>query len=307
MKTAHKLILIVIAAILVWKAESISSHIARAKNYIRSEYVIWKFHRPEADISALPPLTEKGNEWFTKYHFIAHSGGIIQGRKGTCSLEAWNLSYQRGVRIFDADLSFTSDNHLVLWHEWFDDLEQDYFPHRPTLEQFKGSLIFMKYHPMTAEDMIAFMASHSDLYVAGDSKYDPAEIFSALAETARKMNAEEVLSRVIVSLYRTDDVNRVKAVYPFKHFMMRQHIGHKRHNWYKLTEFCLKNNIHAVNVFNESAIDQDPEGVKILTSKGIRVYAAVVNSLKKLQCYKDLGVSGAVSDYLSESDWELLR
>ena len=304
MKTAHKLILIVIAAILVWKAESISSHIASAKNYIRSEYIIWKFHRPEADISALPSLTGKGNEWFTKYHFIAHNGGIIQGRTGSDSLEAWKLSYNRGVRIFDADLSFTSDNHLVLRHSWRDDLEQDYFPGQPTLEQFKGSLIFMKYHPMTAEDMITFMASHSDLYVAGDSKYDPAEIFSALAETARKMNAEEVLSRVIVSLYRADDVNKVKAVYPYEHFVLRQYGW--QHNWNKLADFCVKNDILAVNIFNY-VIDKDPEGVKILTSKGIRVYAAVVNSLKKLQGYKDLGVSGAVSDYLSESDWELLR
>ena len=54
-------------------------------------------------------------------------------------------------------------------------------------------------------------------------------------------------------------------------------------------------------------IDADPEGVKILTSKGIHVYSAVVNSLKQMQAHKDLGITGAVSDYLSESDWELLK
>lgn len=304
MKKACKFLLCLVVALALFKASGITSRITSAKNFLLLQYTIWKAHRLEADISTLAPLTEKGDEWFTKYHFIAHNGGIIQGRTGSDSLEAWELSYNRGVRIFDADLSFTSDNHLVLRHSWRDDLEQDYFPGQPTLEQFKGSLIFMKYHPMTAKDMITFMASHSDLYVAGDSKYDPAEIFSALAETARKMNAEEVLSRVIVSLYRADDVNKVKAVYPYENFALRQY-GFA-HNWYKLAEFCLKNNVHAVNIFN-FVIDNDPEGVKILTSKGIRVYAAVVNSLKKLQGYKDLGVSGAVSDYLSESDWELLR
>ena len=162
----------------------------------------------------------------------------------------------------------------------------------------------MKYHPMTAEDMIQFMLLHSDLYIAGDAKNDPAQIYSALVNIAKRMNAEEILSRVIVSLHRTEDVERVKAVYPFKNFVIRQYGW--RHNWYKLAEFCVKNDIHAVNIFNY-IIDADPDGVKILTSKGIHVFAAVVNSLSQLQAYKDLGVTGAVSDYLSESDWELLR
>ena len=304
MKTWYKFLLFILAILLVfWKFDSIASRINFIRN-LRDHLLVWRVHRPATDLSALPSLTSRVDEWFVRYHFIAHNGGIVQGRLKSDSLEAWQNSYSRGIRIIDADLSLTSDNHLVLRHYWGDDLEQDYFPHAPSLEVFSAAKIFMKYHPMTAEDMIGFMAAHDDLYVAGDSKYDPVIIYSALVETARKMNAENVLSRVIVSLYSTDDVARVKAVYPFQHFVLRQYGW--RHNWYELAAFCLKNDIHVVNIFSY-VIDADPEGVKILVSKGIRIYAAVVNSLKQLQRYKDLGITGAVSDYLSEEDWGLLK
>lgn len=68
----------------------------------------------------------------------------------------------------------------------------------------------------------------------------------------------------------------------------------------------MKHNVPLVNIF-DFVIDADPEGVKILTDKGIHGYAAVVNSLKQMQKYKSMGITGAVSDYLSESDWELLK
>ena len=304
MKIMRKILLLIIVMLAVWKINAIASRVSLLKNYLRTEFTVWKMHRPNSDISGLQAFISTGDEWFSKYHFIAHNGGIVQGRAKSDSREAWELSYSRGIRIIDADLAFTSDNHLVLRHSWADDLEQAYYPSQPSLQEFTGTLIFMKYHSMTAEDMINFMLSHDDLYVAADCKDDPVKIYSALVQTAQTMNAEEVLDRIIVSLYRTADVDRVKSVYPFKHFVLRQYGW--LHNWYSLAEFCLKNDVHVVNIFN-FVIDADPEGVKILTSKGIRVYAAVVNSLKQMQAYKDLGIFGAVSDSLSEEDWELLK
>ena len=304
MKVMHKLFLCAVLLLAAYKLEDLSSVALKAKSLLRNQYHILRTHRHSTEISDIPPLTSQGDEWFSKYHFIAHNGGIIHGRLKSDSLEAWHMSYSRGIRIIDADLAFTSDNYLVLRHSWNDNLEQSYFPGRPALKDFKNSLIFMKFRPMTAEDMINFMLSHDDLYVAVDSKSPPEKVYPALVQAARNLNAEKVLARIIVSLYRTDDVHKVKSVYPFQHFVLRQYGW--QHNWYKLAEFCIKNNIHVVNIF-DFVIDNDPEGVKILTSKGIHVYAAIINSLRQLQAYKNLGITGAVSDYLSESDWELLK
>ena len=173
-----------------------------------------------------------------------------------------------------------------------------------TLQDFTNTPIKYKYHSMAVEDVITFMLSHEDLYVAVDSKQTPAKTYTSIVKTARDMNAAETLDRIIVSLYRPEDISVVRNIYPFRSFVLRQYGW--VHNWYRLAEFCLKNDIHAVNVSSE-VIDADPEGVKLLISKGIHVYAAVVNSLEQMQHYKDLGITGAVSDYLSESDWGLLR
>lgn len=307
MKTSLKIFICALILLLgaVAGKKIILPYVREHRNFLPGKFWKWVAHRRKADLKDLQPLETNGNEWYAKYHFIAHNGGGIDGKTGTDSREAWELSYRRGVRIIDADLSFTTDNHLVLRHSWTnDDLEQDYFPNVPTLEQFKAALILKKYHPITVEDMINFMASHDDVYVAADSKVSPTKIYSVLVETAKRMNAEEVLSRIIVSLYSTKDIDRVKAVYPFKNFALRQYGW--QHNWYELAEFCVKNDIHAVNIF-DFVIDADPEGVKILTSKGIHIFAAIINSLRQLQGYKDLGVTGAVSDYLNESDWGLLK
>ena len=64
-------------------------------------------------------------EWYKKYHIISHGGGEIGGKCNTNSAEAWEKSYLKGNRIFDADLAFTGDHILVLRHEWSDDLGQD--------------------------------------------------------------------------------------------------------------------------------------------------------------------------------------
>ena len=271
---------------------------------MRYQYYKLKRYTHKIDISNLQPLSETGDEWFAKYHVIAHNGGIIQGRTKSDSLEAWELSYSRGVRIIDADLNFTSDNHLVLRHDWNDDLEQDFSRIPPSFEEFMSTKIFMKYTPMSIEDMIDFMKAHEDLYVAVDCKEEPAKVYSSLVNAASSMNASEILERIIVSLYKTEDVAKVKSVYPFRNFALRQYGW--QHNWYDLAEFCVKNSIHVVNVWDFVA-DTDPEGIKILLDKNIHVWAAPINSLRQMQRYKDLGITGAVSDYLSESDWELLK
>ena len=50
--------------------------------------------------------------------FIAHAGGEIDGYTYTNSLEAMNLSYSKGCKIFELDIIETSDGKLVAAHDW---------------------------------------------------------------------------------------------------------------------------------------------------------------------------------------------
>ena len=46
-------------------------------------------------------------------HFIAHAGGAIDGITYTNSLEALDLSYSKGCKLFELDLVLTSDDKII--------------------------------------------------------------------------------------------------------------------------------------------------------------------------------------------------
>ena len=170
---------ILLVTLSVWKFNSIVFRLNRITSCLieqsrtsQNEALIKKLHEHQADLSGLKALTSNGDEWFAKYHFISHNGCIIQGRLHSDSLEAWELSYKRGNRIIDADLEFTADNIPVLRHGWGENLEQGHEPEPMNYKDFMNAKIFRKYTPMSLNDMITFMKSHNDLYVALDSKQD---------------------------------------------------------------------------------------------------------------------------------------
>lgn len=70
---------------------------------------------------------------------IAHAGGAIEGRSYTNSHDALSAN-ARDYSMFEIDLSWTSDGHLVCIHNWHSRAERAFgrqFDEPPTLEEFK--------------------------------------------------------------------------------------------------------------------------------------------------------------------------
>src|SRR5450631_2076103 len=63
----------------------------------------------------LPPLTPRAT---VPYGLVAHAGGAVGGLPYTNSRQALDGSWERGFRLFEVDLSWTSDGQLVLLHDW---------------------------------------------------------------------------------------------------------------------------------------------------------------------------------------------
>ena len=281
----------------------------------------------KCDIDSLYTLEDERGAWYTKYHFIAHAGGGYEGKIYTNSLEAWEHSYEIGLRIFDADLSFTEDRELVLRHSWSDNIETgdiamrssrferdkngcyNYLTEKEVLNysDFMKARVFSKYTPMDCRKMIQFMIEHDDLYVACDMKGREKEIileaYQYLVDLALEMQAEEILSRIIVSAYDYDIFNGIREIYDFQNFAARQY-HNSPNNYYELAEFCVNNNIHVVNV---SACFIEDEEIQMLKSKGIHIYVAIADFISDMQYYHDNGADGAVTNWLYETDWNYLK
>lgn len=155
---------------------------------------------------------------FYDYNVIAHAGGGIDGNIYTDSLEALNQSYQNETRLFDIDLRFTSDDEIVLRHDWtqvdlgqpeFEYLQQierqpsEYLQEQipreylPTLEQFKQARILSKYTPLSFRDVVDWMKSHSDAYMVLDVKEDAKETYTWIIEHFKEN--DEMLNHLVVS------------------------------------------------------------------------------------------------------------
>ena len=91
MTTQYKILFCLVILLLlgsIWKSNGIARRINSVRDYLAHERTIKRLHKIEADISSLPDFVSDGSEYFSKYHFISHNGGIIQGRLHSDSREA---------------------------------------------------------------------------------------------------------------------------------------------------------------------------------------------------------------------------
>ncbi len=322
-RTAICLGVLIFCCAIFWRYKS-AIHV-RIDNFMteRKQKRLYEWMHKDLDkISELSSLQDDSTHFYTKYRLIAHAGGTIEGRCYTNSKEAFEYSYQKGNRIFDADLAFTSDSILVLRHSWKDYLETEEvllssvcksidangqpqltknMEYVPTYDEFNSNLIHKLYTPMNCEDLILFMQEHQDVYVAPDMKMQLPDVgYKYLIDLCKEIGAMDVLSRIIVTVYTFDHYNKVSQIYPFSNKNIRQFAGSHAHNYYELTRFCIENNIHAVSL---SACFADDEGVQMLISRGINVYIAVCDYWTDFIVYEKLGFRGAVSNSLYESNY----
>ena len=280
-------------------------------------------HVDSEKISSLAKIEDEKNAWYTKYHFIAHAGGGIDGKMYSNSLEAWNLSYKNGNRVFDADLMFTTDDKLIVRHAVNDNIELSKVIHMKSqtnidqnglyryynsdenmsYDEYMSKKIYNKYTPLSCENLIDYMVEHPDLYISVDMKDDKYKSFKYFVDLVKSKHADSILDRIIINIHGESELKTINSVYKFKNIVMRQHAVHPL-NYYEMLELCVKYNIHVVNV---SQIFMSDEEIKMMKEMGIHIYVAVVDYISDMQYYQYLGVDGAVTDYLYESDWKRIE
>jgi len=138
---------------------------------------------------------------YTRF-FIAHAGGEIDGIDYTNSLEALNLSYSKGCRLFELDLETTSDDKFVAVHDW------EYFKvitnYSGTIdntplseEEFLSLKIHGKYTPMNMDAVNIWFQNHKDAILVVDKSNNPRKIY----------NDFQFRDRVIMELFSWDKID----------------------------------------------------------------------------------------------------
>ncbi len=256
--------------------------------------------KPQADLS-IP--------WHEQYTIVAHALGCVEGRTETNSKEAFLESYAQGQRVFEVDLTLTSDDRLVARH----DFEQmSYY----NLEQVVGEEIVMdyethmsqrikyKYTPLDIDGMLKLLAEHPDAYLITDTKETGfgtvSTQFTLLDEAVERIDPS-LRDRIIVQIYNDRMFDRVKELFPCDNWIFTLYqIAEAKRNYSEIASFCIENGIDVVTISSDSF---SVSALQTLHEKGLKVYYHTVNRISTMLEFSSYGADGFYSDYVTQDDY----
>ena len=162
--------------------------------------------------------------WY-KYGPVIHACGAYKGYDYTNSREALlnTLKVRKSQKKLPIEIDFmlTSDGVPVCTHDWTHHNHSNgkNSSRRMTVNGFKKSHTKGGLTTMTARQAIDIMARTSNAYLVVDTKEDKTEIYKKLVKACRDSGHPSFLNRIIIQLYHFDDYNKIKKVYPFKHWL----------------------------------------------------------------------------------------
>lgn len=252
---------------------------------------------------------------FYEYNVIAHGCGGIDGYIYTDSMEAIENSYLNGTRLFDIDLRFSSDNQIIIRHDWDYDLGQPEFDYirnsdswaskykqgqrardiLPSKDKFIQTPIYGKYHAISFDDVYQWAKLHKNTYFVLDTKEDVIETYRWIIDNYGF--DKSFLDQIVVSCYDVNDLKEIFNIYDFKNVMLRKYEVY----YIDFDDFinnCIKYKVKAVSV----SLDyyDNYEGIKKLHDLGIKIYWAIENDIEN---YKNNHIGdGVISDWITEND-----
>ncbi|MDP1510152.1 phosphatidylinositol-specific phospholipase C/glycerophosphodiester phosphodiesterase family protein [Paenibacillus ottowii] len=247
---------------------------------------------------------------FTTHRVISHAMGAVDGLAYTNAREAFVENYKKGSRVFEVDLMFTSDGHLVARHEWTKSftkqMQQEYAVGtkqggKPwSYHQFKNTPIHGSYTPLDWKDVLDLLENYPDAYIVTDTKeQDPAQIkqlFAQLTRQAQEKNPE-LLSRIVPQIYNEEMLQTLRNIYPYTSIIYTLYATEDQDD--EIIRFVQHNEITAVTL-PENRVRGDL--VESLRQAGAVCYVNTINELKDATEYEQMGVQGFYTDVLTEKE-----
>lgn len=255
-----------------------------------------------AVVFSLASLYWNSQPYYQKYHHIAHALGGIDKVEYTNSLEALNLSYERGIRLMEVDFLYTNDGNLVCRHNWDEEFEDDFSKENiPDHKTFMESKINGVYTTLDIESIIRFAMEHPDVYFVTDIKsykFDICEAVELITNTAEELGFSELDKQFIIQVYTYEDYEKISERFDFQNFIFslyRMKDELKNYGINGILDFCMKNDIKVVTLPKKYATREICGQLK---SNGIKIFVYTIDSRKTWLKLKLTGVDGIYTNYI---------
>lgn len=248
-----------------------------------------------------------GFSW-TDHRTIAHALGGLDGKEYLNSRESFLSMYNQGVRLFELDLSRTSDGVWVCRHNWNESMGQWEGTGKKVLTEraFTSNKIYGKYTPMTLEDFFLFLKDYPDAFVMIDSKQYSVrnyqmtlEDYCEYVEIAQAAGAGEVLDQIIPEIYSKTMFPGTAMIYSFPSYIYSLWQEYSTEDLEEIASFCREKKIPAATIYWKYWSDEAEE---IFEKQGIHLYVYTVNDRNQARKYIAAGAEGICTDFLTTED-----
>lgn len=230
------------------------------------------------------PCARGGQDpFFAPVRVITHAGGGLQGLSYLNCKEAPESYYAQGNRVFEFDVTVSQDGQFVLSHE---DVQT-------TEAEFLTKKIDRRFLPMAFEDALTFLKEHEDITVIFDCK---SLDLGAFARYLRENTEEAARKRIVIQVFKEQDILDVKAVWDFKML----YVCMMSTDYQQAALYCLKHNVGAVSISYKAL--QERTGWDVFARKNICVFAYTVNTLEQFDWVRQQRITGVFSDFLLQTD-----
>lgn len=250
------------------KIKNREAYIALSDKGISSE--VRKRKQVELSLPLIPQRTLRPEPILIKQatnreRIIAHAGGKIDGITYTNCLEALNLSYKKGFRLFEIDLIKTKDERFVGAHDWESwKRESHYYGSVPPTEaEFLSYKVHKKFTPINMDSINNWFANHPDAVLITDKVNEPEAFISAF----------KFPGRLIMELFSFEAVEKAQD-------MGVNNILLSENMW----DYLGKDKLQALQdkgiskmAISRRTIEKNPAPYKALADAGIKIYAFHVN------------------------------
>ena len=238
------------------------------------------------------------------YSIITHALGSLDGLTYLNSRESFINFYDKGCRLFEVDLTKTSDGVWVCRHNWKEPLGQWDGEERKVLssEEFLNTPIYRKYTPMTFEDLLKLLKEYPDAFVMVDSKQYSVrnyqrtlEDYAQYREIAINAGIEETLGQIIPEIYNSAMFSGTAQLYKFPSYIYSLWQEYSVEELNDIADFCQTSHIGAVTIYCDYWSE---EIQKIFDEREILVYIYTVNDKEEAINYRQNGAAGVCTDIL---------
>lgn len=235
------------------------------------------------------------------YSLVAHAMGQVDDKTGTNSLEAFQASYAKGYRMFEVDLSLTSDGYVVLRHDWSDGVQEGFDGENiPTRAEFLEVPIYGAYTPLSFGDVLGLLEMYPDIFIITDSKAtDDATVtaqFQSMVDEAEELGMLHLMDRMIVQIYSPEMQDVVEEVHHFQRYMLTLYqtpFYGEADQFLRYAQDCWKRGIEDIVIWHFLYTDQLLPAAQRF---GLRVWLHTVNDEAQADRYRSEGAWGVYSD-----------